>query len=111
MPSSTGLPVDLGREQLAQQVVAGVLAPVLQLPQEVVEEALGPVLAPLGIVGELQHVAHPAGERVGQVGRDTEDPGDDPDRDLLRVVGRRIGVALSANWSSSPRQSSRVSGT
>ncbi len=87
------LPVDLGGEQLAQEVVTRVPAPVLELAQEVVEQALGAALAPLGIVGELQHVAHPAGERVGQVGRHAEDPGDDPHRDLLRVVGGGIGVA------------------
>ena len=52
-----------------------------------------PALAALGVVGELQDVAHPAGEGVGQVGGHAEDPGDDPDRDLLRVVGRGVGVA------------------
>ena len=62
------LAVHLGGEQLAQQVVAGVLAALLELAQEVVEQALGAALAALGVVGELEHVAHPAGEGVGQVG-------------------------------------------
>ena len=62
------LALDLGVQQLAQQVVARVLAPVLELVDEEVEEALGTLLAPLGIVGELEHVAHPPGEGVGHVG-------------------------------------------
>ena len=60
MPSSTGCAVHLGREQLAQQVVARVLAALLELRQEVVEQPFGPALAPLGVVGELEDVAHPA---------------------------------------------------
>ena len=111
MPSSTGFPSTSVVEQLAQQVVARVLAPLLELHQEVVEQPLGPALAPLGVVGELEHVAHPSGEGVGQVGGDAEDPGDHPDRDLLGVVGRGIGVPDVGERSSRPRQSSRVSGT
>ena len=42
MPSSTGLPVHLGVQQLAQQVVAGVLLALGQLVDEVVEQALAP---------------------------------------------------------------------
>ena len=60
------------------------------------EEADDAVLAAVaahGIVRELEHVAHPAGERVGQVAGHAEDLGDDAHRDLLRVVGRRVGSA------------------
>ena len=94
MPSSTGFPSTSVVSSSLSRSSPGLLAPLLELDQEVIEQPLGPALAPLGVVGELEHVAHPAGEGVGQVGGDTEDPGDDPDRDLLGVVGGGIGVPV-----------------
>ena len=42
MPVLDRLAVDLGLQQLAEQVVAGVLAPLLELGDEVLDEAVRP---------------------------------------------------------------------
>ena len=88
------LAVHLGVEQLAQEVVAGLVLATPDLGDEEVDEPRAPLFAPNRVVGELEHVAHPAGEGVGQLGGDAQDVGDHPDRDLLRVVRRSIGAAL-----------------
>ena len=43
------------------------------------------------VVCELEDIAHPPGEGVGQVHRHAQHPGDHPRRDLLRVLGGGVG--------------------
>ena len=52
-----------------------------------------PAEVPFRVVGELEHVADPAGEGVRQRLGHPQDVRDDPDRDLLGVVGGGVGVA------------------
>ena len=52
-------PVDLGLEQLAEQVIPRSVPPDLQLGHEIVEQTLGGGDAALGIIGELKDIAHP----------------------------------------------------
>ena len=62
------------------------------LVDEVEDQPLHPGLAALGVVRELEHVAHPTGEGVGELARDPEDVGDDADRDLLGVADGGIDL-------------------
>ena len=89
-----GLAVDFGLQQGAQQVVPGVLLAALHFGHEVLDETEGPLAADLLVIGELEHGPDPAGERVGQFGGYAQDGGDDPDRDLLRVVRCCISPAV-----------------
>ncbi len=89
-----GLAVDLGLEQGAQEVVARVLLALLHLGHEVLDEGDRPFAPDLLVVGEFEHGPHPAGEGVRQLGGHPEDGGDDPDRDLLGVVGGGVGRPL-----------------
>ena len=79
--------------QLTEQVVARLGPAPLHLGDEEVHQAVGAAGPTLGDVGELEQVAHPPGERVGQRGRHPEDAGDDPDGDLLGVVMGGVGAA------------------
>jgi len=54
------LAVHLGVEQLAQEVVAGLVLATPDLGDEEVDEPRAPLFAPNRVVGELEHVAHPA---------------------------------------------------
>jgi hypothetical protein len=62
------------------------------LGDEVGEEGLHRANATLLVVGKLEHVTYPSGKGVGELARNSEDAGDDADRDLLGVVLGRIGV-------------------
>ncbi len=60
---------------------------------EVGDDVADAVSAALGVVGELEHVADPLGERGGHVFGDTEDVADHAYRDLLGVLGGGVAVA------------------
>ena len=52
-----------------------------------------PRMTTLGVVGELEDVAHPFGERGGHRLRHAEDVADHPDGDLLGVLGGGVAAA------------------
>ena len=85
--SSSGSAVDLGRDEVADQVVARV-APTLLHRLAHVGHDLGRGPSPgLGVLAtHLDEVDHPPPEPVAVGGIDPEDRGDGPDRDVLGVV-------------------------
>ena len=92
--TGTGCPVDLALQQLGDEVVAGVLLAVLDDLGQEAEQRLAGAQAQRDVgLAELQEPLHPDGEVVGPVARDAHELGDDPGRDLLRVVDRRVGPA------------------
>jgi predicted helicase len=80
-------------QELADEVVARIGLAALELRDEVGADALLSPEVALGIVGKLEHVADPAGEGVRERLGDPQNLCDNSDRDLLRVVGGRVGVA------------------
>ena len=88
------LAVDLGLQQLADQVVAGVGAPLGHEVEEIRHQLVAGLGAALLVVGELEQVAHPAGERVAHRLGHAEDQADHAHGDLLGVVGGGVGPAL-----------------
>ncbi len=110
--SSTGTPsTSLWRSSLNKSSPGSALRRSTSADEEL-DEALDAPAAPLGVVGELEHVPDPAGEGVRQRGRHAEDGGDHPHRDLLGVVAGGIGGPLArSNPSTSPAHRSRVIGS
>ena len=91
--SGRGSPSWLGRNELADEVASRFGLAALELGDEVGAEALLAPQVPLRVVAELEHVAHPAGEFVRHRLGHPQDVADDPDRDLLGVVGGGVGAA------------------
>jgi hypothetical protein len=89
-----GLAVDLGVQQCAHQVVARMGAPILELLEQIERQGVAAAGGPSLLVGELEEVLYPAGERVGHLLRHAEHQRDDPDRDLTGIVARSVGGAV-----------------
>ena len=88
------LAVDLGGEQLADQVVAGVRLAVRDLRGEEREQLVARLRAQHRVLQpELEHAAHPGRELIGHRLVDAEHLGDDPHRDLLRVALGGVGAS------------------
>ena len=83
----------LGVEQLGDEVVLGFGLPFDDRLVEIPEDAQHAALAPLGVMGELEHVTHPLGEGRRHAVGHAEDVTDDAHGNLLGVLGR--GVTLT----------------
>ena len=81
--------------QLTDQVVLRLLLAELKLFVKPCEYALTSSPHAVRFVRKLEDVSHPAGEGVRQVLGHPEDLGDDPYRNLLRVVSGRVGLPVA----------------
>ncbi len=99
MPITTSLgdrlAVVLGLEQFADEVVGRLGLALGDRLLQVLDDPDDAAAAALGVVGELEHVAHPLGEGAGHRLGHAEDVADHPHRDLLGVL--RGSVALAAS--------------
>ena len=89
------LAVDLGVDEVGGEVVARVVEVVVDLLEQVVEQPLHPLDAVLGRqVDALEHALHELAEPRPVLRREAEHVGDDPHRDVLRVLGGGVDHVL-----------------
>ena len=87
--------VELGRQQVRDEVVARIGAPAVDLVEEEALDDQPVLLADLGIAQpELEDALHPLGEVVAAGRVDAEDLGDHARRDLLGVALGGVDLAL-----------------
>ena len=85
--------IDLGVQQLRDQVISRIGASRRESIDEELDHSLSASLTTFGVVREFEDVAHPAGERVAHLRRNTEDVRDHTHRNLLGVIGGQIGLS------------------